>query len=122
MGSLVVEPPPDAARWCAALADSITKCFDTLSKELRAESRDTKLSIQNIDSKFDALSEKILHDVSEANKLAQEAYDIAVAAVNANNKLEQKVEKLEQTVFIMGVKNKGLANENNRLNKRCNDQ
>ena len=122
MGSLVVEPPLGAARWCAALADSITKCFDTLSKELRAESRDTKLSIQNIDSKFDALSEKILHDVSETNKLAQEAYDIAVAAVDSNNKLEQKVEKLEQTVFIMGVKNKGLANENNRLNKRCNDQ
>ena len=122
MGNLVVEPPLGAARWCAALADSITKCFDTRSKELRAESRDTKLSIQNIDSKFDALSEKILHDVSETNKLAQEAYDIAVAAVDANNKLEQKVENLVQRVFIMGVKNKGLANENNRLNKRCNDQ
>ena len=122
MDSLVVEPPPGAAKWCAALADSITKCFDTLSKELRAESRDTKSGIQNIEAKFDILSEKILHDVSETNKLAQEAYDIAMTAVEANNKLEQKVEQLEQSVFIMGVKNKGLTNENNRLNKRCDDQ
>ena len=63
-----------------------------------------------------------MHDVSETNKLAQEAYDIAMTAVEANNKLEQKVEQLEQSVFIMGVKNKGLTNENNRLNKRCDDQ
>ena len=55
MDSLVVEPPPGAARWCAELAVSITKCFATLTKELRTESRDTTLSIQNIDSKFDAL-------------------------------------------------------------------
>ena len=109
MDSLIVEPPPGAAKWCAALADSITKCFDTLSKELRAESRDTKSGIQNIEAKFDILSEKILYDVSETNKLAQEAYDIAMTAVEANNKLEQKVEQLEQSVFIMGVKNKGLT-------------
>ena len=122
MDSLVVEPPPGAARWCAELAVSITKCFATLTKELRTESRDTTLSIQNIDSKFDALSEKILRDVKETNTLAQEAYDIAKAAHDANNKLEQKVEILEKTVFIMGVKNKGLTQENNRLSRRCDDQ
>ena len=103
MDSLVVEPPQGAG-WCAALADSMTKCFATLTTDLHAESLDTKLSIQNIDSKFDALSEIILHDVKETNTLAQEAYDIAKAAHDANNKLEQKVEILEKTVYIMGVK------------------
>ena len=122
MDNLIVEPPPGAARWCAELAVSITKCFATLTKELRTESRDTTLSIQNIESKFDALSEKILRDVKETNTLAQEAYDIAKAAHDANNKLEQKVEILEKTVFIMGVKNKGLTQENNRLSRRCDDQ
>ena len=123
MDSLVVESSPGAARWCAKLAVSITKCFATLIKELRTESRDTTLSIQNlmhpesqnIDSKFDALSEKILRDVKETNTLAQEAYNIAKAAHDANNKLEQKV-------IIMDVKNKGLTQENNRLSRRCDDQ
>ena len=50
MDSFVVEPPPGAAKWCAALADSITKCFDTLSKELRAESRDTKSVLSRLSS------------------------------------------------------------------------
>ena len=122
MASLVVEPPQGAARWCAELAVSITKCFATLSEELRTESRDTNSSIQNIDSKFDALSEKILRDVKETTILAQEAYDIAMAAHGANNKLEQKVEKLEKTMFIMDIKNKSLVQENIRLNKRCDDQ
>ena len=101
MASLVVEPPQGAVRWCAELAVFITKCFATLSKELRTESRDTNSSIQNIDSKFDALSEKILRDVKETTTLAQEAYDIAMAAHSANNKLEQKVKKLEKTMFII---------------------
>ena len=122
MARLVVKPPQGAARWCAELAVSITKCFATLSKELRTESRDTNSSIQNIDSKFDALSEKILRDVKETTTLAQEAYDIAMAAHGANNKLEQKVEKLEKTKFIMDIKNKSLVQENIRLNKRCDDQ
>ena len=44
MDSLVVESSPGAARWCAKLAVSITKCFATLIKELRTESRDTTIS------------------------------------------------------------------------------
>ena len=116
--SMAVQAPSGAARWGILLAESISKQFELLRNDLR----ETKSSIQNIDAKFDALSERILDDVKEAKTLAKEAHDIALAAKAANEKLEEKVVRLEQSLFEVKNKNNGLAQENTRLHKRCDDQ
>ena len=95
LSSMAVQAPSGAARWGILLAESISKQFELLRNDLR----ETKSSIQNIDAKFDALSERILDDVKEAKTLAKEAHDIALAAKAANEKLEEKVVRLEQSLF-----------------------
>ena len=57
---------------------------------LRNDLREKNSSIQNIDAKCDALSERILDDVKEANTVAKEARDIALSGKAANEKLEEK--------------------------------
>ena len=118
LSSMAVQAPSGAARWGILLAESISKQFEALRNDLR----ETNSSIQNIDAKFDALSERILDDVKEANTVAKEARDIALAAEAANEKLEEKVVRLEQSIFKVKNINNGLAQENIRLHKKCDDQ
>ena len=66
LSSMAVQAPSGAARWGILLAESISKQFEALRNDLR----ETNSSIQNIDAKFDALSERILDDVKEANTVA----------------------------------------------------
>ena len=115
---MAVQAPSGAARWGILLAESISKQFEALRNDLR----ETNSSIQNIDAKFDALSERILDDVKEANTVAKEARDIALAAKAANEKLEEKVVRLEQSIFKVKNINNGLAQEYIRLHEKCDDQ
>ena len=92
--------------------------FEALRNDLRKKNS----SIQNINAKFDALSERILDDVKETNTVAKEARDIALAGKAANEKLEEKVVRLEQSIFNVKNINNGLAQENIGLHKKCGNQ
>ena len=93
-----VKVPKGAAIWVTALSESFTKCFISLSEEIKEEMKETNSRIQHIDSRFDRLSEAILAEVKQANDNAKEAMNIAVAAQASCAAMEAKVSSLEKSV------------------------
>ena len=117
-----VKAPKGAAIWATALSESITKCFNSLSEEIKEEMKETNSRIQHIDSKFDRLSETILAEVKQANDTAKEAMNIAVAAQASCAAMEAKVSSLEKSVFKLTVQNRGLKEDNSYLHRRSDNQ
>ena len=113
-----VKAPKGAAIWATALSESITKCFNSLSEEIK----ETNNRIQHIDSKFDRLRETILAEVKQANDTAKEAMNIAVAAQASCAAMEAKVSSLEKSVFKLTVQNGGLKEDNSYLHRRSDNQ
>ena len=62
---------------CPVLTQSITACIKELTNELRDALRETNSGVQNIDAKFDRLSQRILAEVESATTIAKEALTIA---------------------------------------------
>ena len=110
-----VVPPEGALRWCLMLTQSITACMKELTNELRDALRETNFGVQNIDAKFDRLSQRILAEVESATTIAKEAKQ-EVLSIN------RKCTDLGKENFMLKVKNNGLEQHYVRLQKQQNSQ
>ena len=117
-----VVPPEGAPRWCPVLTQSITACMKELTNELRDALRETNSGVQNIDAKFDRLSQRILAEVESATTIAKEALTIANEAKQEVLSINRKCTDLEKENFMLKVKNNGLEQDYVRLQKQQNSQ
>ena len=113
-----VSAPDGAAKWCTALAKSITDNFNSLS----AEFRDTKDGIRSVESKFDTFSDRLLAEVKHVSDVANEAMNIATAAQASVDTLQGTVTLLQKDVYKLSVQNRGLQQENEQLSRRSDNQ
>ena len=114
-----------AAKWCSALAKSITENFNSLSAEFsdtKVGISETKNGIKNIESKFDTLTDRLMAEVKHAHDVASEAMNIATAAQASVDTLKNTVTLLQKNVHKLTVQNKGLKEENIQLNRRSDNQ
>ena len=106
-----VSAPDGAAKWCTALAKSISDYFNSLS----AEFRDTKDGIRSVEGKFDTFSDRLLAEVKHVSDVANEAMNIATAAKASVDTLQDTVTMLQKDVYKLAVLNGGLQQENEQL-------
>ena len=108
-------PPEGAPRWCPVLTQSITACMKELTNELRDTLRETNSGVQNIDAKFDRLSQRILAEVESATTIAKESLTIA-------NEAKQEVLSINRKCTDLEKENNGLEQDYVRLQKQQNSQ
>ena len=113
-----VSAPDGAAKWCTALAKSISDNFNSLSSEFR----DTKDGIRSVESKFDTFSDRLLAEVKHVSNVANEAMNIATAAKASVDTLQDTVTMLQKDVYKLAVLNRGLQQENEQLSRRSDNQ
>ena len=93
-----------------------------LTNELRDALRETNSGVQNIDAKFDRLSQRILAEVESATTIEKEALTIANEAKQEVLSINRKCTDLEKENFMLKVRNNGLEQDYVRLQKQQNRQ
>ena len=104
------------------MTQSITACFKDLTYELRDALRETNSGVQNVNAKFDRLSQQLLAKVKSATTIANKALSIANEAKQDVLSINRKCTKLEKENFMLQVKNNGLKQDYVRLHKKINSQ
>ena len=84
--------------------------------------RQRKDGIKNIESKFDALTDRLMAEVKHAHDVASEAMNIATAAQASVDTWKNIVTLLQKNVHKLTVQNKELKEENIQLNRRSDNQ
>ena len=104
------------------MTQSITAGFKDLTNELRDALRETNSGVQNVNAKFDRLSQQLLAKVKSATTIANKALSIANEAKQDVLSINRKCAKLEKENFMLQVKNNGLEQDYVRLQKKINSQ